>query len=185
MVRPTRLPPHATSARHETMGLLDGVIATAFQRDIEGRSVYCPLGVGKRCYLITAEQEESLIRFTRAWYGGFFLILVPAAYYLRWWVLLLVPVLIGGMYLRSWLVVRHLAPFRGTIAPLSASAVLSQHARATGKWILALLLLASITIAGYAVWLVIRGDRSASTFLGLAVGILGALAAAHQLRRPR
>jgi hypothetical protein len=165
------------------MGLFDGVIATAFQRDIEGRTVYCPLGAGKRCYLITPEQETSLIRFTRAWYGGFFLVLVPAAYYFQWWVLLLVPLVLGGMYLRSWLVVRDLPPFTGAVVRVSASSVLSQHAQSTGKWILWLILLGSVAMGGYGIWLVARGDRSVATYLGIVVAILGGAASGYQIRR--
>src|SRR5687767_11158929 len=108
------------------MGLFDGVIATAFQHDIEGRSIFCPWGMRGRCYLLTTEQDADIRRFLRAYYGGFFLVLIPAAYFLGWWVMLLSVVAVGGLYLKFWLATRDLKPFTGAIPPVSADQMLRQ-----------------------------------------------------------
>ena len=158
------------------MGLLDGVIATAFQRDAEGRAVFCPWGLRGRCYLLTAEQDASVRRFLRAYYGGFFVALVPGAYFLGWWVLILSAVAVGGLYFKYWLVTRDLQPFTGAVPRVSAGDLLGQHARATGAAALWAVLVAVVGLTTWGVWLVIRGERTVEAYL--VIGCLAAVAVA-------
>jgi hypothetical protein len=167
------------------VGLFDGVIATAFQRDAEGRAVFCPWGMRRRCYLLTAEQDVEIRRFLRAYYGGFFVVLVPGAWFLGWWVLLVSVVAIGGLQLKYWLVTRDLKPFAGAIPPVSAEEMLSQHARATGRGALMALLVVSVGLAGWSLWLNIAGDRTIAA-LFVTVCLVGvSVMVGMQLRRAR
>ena len=165
------------------MGLIDGVIATAFQRDAEGRAVFCPWGMRGRCYLLTPEQDAEIRRFLRAYYGGFLVVLVPAAWFLGWWVLLLSVVAIGGLQLKYRAVTRDLPPFAGAIPPVSADEMLRQHARATGKGWLWALFVASVGLAGWSLWLNIAGARTVAA-LFVTVCLVGvSVVVGMQLRR--
>jgi hypothetical protein len=165
------------------MSLFDGVIATAFQNDADGRSIFCPWGLRGRCYVLTPAQDAEVRRFLRAYYGGFFLVLIPGAYFLGWWVLLLPVVAVGGLYLKFWLVTRMLRPFIGAIPTVSADQLLRQHARATGRPVLWILFVAALGLAGWGAWLVIAGERTVAAYFVVLCLVAIAVGVGLQIRR--
>ena len=165
------------------MGLLNGLVAGTFRRDA-GRVYFVPWGNWGRSYLVPLEREAHLTRFLRAYYAIMFALIPIATYMFQWRALLLLPLLLGAVYLKFWHFTRGL-PVADSAPAVDRGELLRQHARATGKPVLWFSLVASLLFVSVGLWLLLRGERSGTTYFTIAFFGLCAAVNAVQIRKAR
>lgn len=165
------------------MGVFDGLTATTFRRDT-GHVYFVPWGKWGRSYLVSPEREAHLTKFLRAYCLVTFALLLVATYMFQWRAMLLLPLLLGAIYLKFWHFTRGLA-IADSAPPIDRGELFRQHARATGRPVLWFSLVASLLFVAVGTWLFLAGDRSGTTYSTIVFFGLCAAVNVVQIRKAR